>query len=955
MELSKALFLRMLLRFFCALTLLPMNHASAGLPRLWSRKPVELRVSPHPARPIAAPAEGKKVIFSFDIDETFAFKFKGVRHPGFRFIDSLGKTYMIPESFIAKIEAVANENADLGLAFSSYGDRDRNLDLLSQISVTVRGEKKSFLELAEGRLVSHGEQTKVRGPETNSWFEENRKVLDGAEKQAYPFDGSPVVKDLRDYRTNTDSVIHFDDIVRNAAPGQERNFVLIPRHPNPEAVAKFWEKFGFKMMDLAIENAREGRAPVEGIFESQFHKTGEGESFAYNPQREDAALDSTGPAASTEQLIARLQAKLGKTIDAEGELVSPLKVTYLSDGSGGRASTRFYEDGRVEMFLPANVRSAPAGSPEFRLVEAELLRVQAARAQGKIQHLDSRSSESILIAARSGTFIGKPGSAARHNLLRNPMGIQAVAQRIRGNLAKVLEIGSTGNRAQAEAELGQIRDSLQQLETPEGRLDEIALRILRSAVRALEQGIAAQAKPDGFSYDAHAGTVEMEIRLDEQVITYRNVLKEWLVDWDSPQKTLLAVLQTHLREVVKAKEIIDRASEEANYQLVAGELSRTQTLAAAELKTNGDHQLARQFLVDHPAYVQRTEISAEGKSTLRAFTMNQSRTDFVPGKDYKIEGTEWYNKYNEPLYQPMLEGSLKNILFLERHGEPEMMRVAFHTDGKTPAEPAHAVLTNSAGDVFVVRLDQPTYKKSRSARVLEPGDAPAPVRDWLGQQSSILQEGEHPARATEGNIEPLLRRLVDAQIALSGTAKRGGDLDKIVRQNVREMNLFIMTKLKSRLTLEDIEYLNALATRGKAHYGENIENVKGVIRGYERNIFDAASGSYKRAKNDELLSSTVALNFPPPEIARVEFSRLLERINEVRPGTSLKEIASIYQTYIRIHPFSDGTGRSSFVVLDHLLMRSGRPPLPHTLESGIPMFKTNTELVNEMIRAYQAH
>jgi hypothetical protein len=167
------------------------------------------------------------------------------------------------------------------------------------------------------------------------------------------------------------------------------------------------------------------------------------------------------------------------------------------------------------------------------------------------------------------------------------------------------------------------------------------------------------------------------------------------------------------------------------------------------------------------------------------------------------------------------------------------------------------------------------------------------------------------------------------------------------------MNEYALSRLRDGLRVEDLELMNTMATHGRAHYGEEIENVRGVVRGFTR-MTEGPNGARVRVGNNEHIESTVALNFSPPHIAGPATERLLRDVNSVGRNTSLSEIASIYQRAILTHPFSDGTGRTSFGILDYMLVRSGRAPLPHSAETGIPLFKPVSELVAEFERAYRS-
>jgi Protein of unknown function (DUF2608)/Fic/DOC family len=366
----------------------------------------------------------------------------------------------------------------------------------------------------------------------------------------------------------------------------------------------------------------------------------------------------------------------------------------------------------------------------------------------------------------------------------------------------------------------------------------------------------------------------------------------------------------------------------------------------------------KRSLLNEPRTVSREPLAPRPELDGLPHTLNMSPSDFAVGQSYPVLGAEWYNKWNEPLYGPALHGSISQIIFAPRMGQKEMMRVAHEVPAPDASGKSFAVITNAQGHASFVAFDGADHKKASAFTPVKKDAVPEELKRWhdthLAGATGAAGATTKPIPLEGTAFEKLLDDMGAAQIALSGTAKRSPELLKKVTDNLKEMNRHLLSAVKDgrALKIEDLEFLNAMATRGKSHYGDDIETVRGVARGFSRNIRDDASGELRRIQNNEHIESTVALNFSPPHIAGRETQALLNEINAVKKGTSLEEIARIYQRMILIHPFSDGTGRTSFCVLDAMLIKSGRRPLPHTEESGIPLFKTVPELAKEFSRAY---
>jgi hypothetical protein len=157
--------------------------------------------------------------------------------------------------------------------------------------------------------------------------------------------------------------------------------------------------------------------------------------------------------------------------------------------------------------------------------------------------------------------------------------------------------------------------------------------------------------------------------------------------------------------------------------------------------------------------------------------------------------------------------------------------------------------------------------------------------------------------------------------------------------------MFNALKTDQMLTSEFIEKINFQVQKKVVG--------SGVIRGTEARVVTYPDGNYLVD-----LKKTEMKNFPPFEFWYLPASEVSSRItqwlkeaNLVGPKTTLMEIANLYQQFIIIHPFSDGNGRTSTVILDYLLTKAGFPPLLHNQDTRQVIFNSVKDLSSSMIDA----
>ena len=126
----------------------------------------------------------------------------------------------------------------------------------------------------------------------------------------------------------------------------------------------------------------------------------------------------------------------------------------------------------------------------------------------------------------------------------------------------------------------------------------------------------------------------------------------------------------------------------------------------------------------------------------------------------------------------------------------------------------------------------------------------------------------------------------------------------------------------------------------------------GVLRGTEKKFSFRGKEIIVNNKNVEV-SAGFTVNYLPASEVPAAVDRILAKVNAVGPSTSLEEIAWIAQGLLGTHPFADGNGRVTKMVLDYMLLKAHLPPLPHDPQLTKDfMFKTPADYAQDMRRAY---
>ncbi len=190
------------------------------------------------------------------------------------------------------------------------------------------------------------------------------------------------------------------------------------------------------------------------------------------------------------------------------------------------------------------------------------------------------------------------------------------------------------------------------------------------------------------------------------------------------------------------------------------------------------------------------------------------------------------------------------------------------------------------------------------------------------------------------SVEALALALADSQSQTSSTARYQGK-DSPEYKNLVAANTFALGKAK--LSREDIEKINEIVNVGTDNqrlfsWPDLILNF-GTMRGFEPKLINRRV-QYFKPYSEELrtfrvdLSTAEMMNGELYELyythathVKGAIEKWIQDFNAVGIQSSLREILGLYQRFIVIHPFVEGNGRTSRILLDIMLMRAGFAPV----------------------------
>ncbi|HEY8272571.1 MAG TPA: Fic family protein [Pseudobdellovibrionaceae bacterium] len=190
------------------------------------------------------------------------------------------------------------------------------------------------------------------------------------------------------------------------------------------------------------------------------------------------------------------------------------------------------------------------------------------------------------------------------------------------------------------------------------------------------------------------------------------------------------------------------------------------------------------------------------------------------------------------------------------------------------------------------------------------------------------------------------------------------------KENLKAAISYGVDKLKKNkgMTEQDLETLNQTLRLGKDSEHKQFtwpSDVLGVglIRGfaprlqsfhleYQRNQrggWDQTQGEPSNFLVDlsqtEMTNGSPPLYYLPAKQVPPAIKNWLKEFNKINENTDFFKIAELYQKFVIIHPFSDGNGRTSRILLDLMLMKAGFRGLKHSeTDSRSTIYRTQEEI-----------
>lgn len=194
------------------------------------------------------------------------------------------------------------------------------------------------------------------------------------------------------------------------------------------------------------------------------------------------------------------------------------------------------------------------------------------------------------------------------------------------------------------------------------------------------------------------------------------------------------------------------------------------------------------------------------------------------------------------------------------------------------------------------------------------------------------------SRITARNLDKKATKLSYNQLTKYSRLERGRKAIRLKEANKYMLNI---VREKKELRLSDLKRLNQLANDEGTEYA-------GVVRGSRD---DASLKGQEMGFNNFDVGAGEKLTYVPHQAVPRELNRLLDRINRINPNSDISEIAENYQEFILIHPFADGNGRTSRVLLDYMFQRAGVEPPVQPADGNI-LYQTPGELAEDLLERF---
>lgn len=194
------------------------------------------------------------------------------------------------------------------------------------------------------------------------------------------------------------------------------------------------------------------------------------------------------------------------------------------------------------------------------------------------------------------------------------------------------------------------------------------------------------------------------------------------------------------------------------------------------------------------------------------------------------------------------------------------------------------------------------FKEIDKKKALLDAKRPLPKYTLKSIRENLLLEWTYNSNAIEGNTLTLL----ETKVVLEGITVGG----KTLREHLEVIN-----HREAIFYVEDIVKKNESLTEWQ---------IKGIHRLVLKGINDNYAGSYR----DQQVIISGAKHIPPePYLVKDHMEELIKWYDNSKELHPVERAAMLHIIFVGIHPFVDGNGRTSRLLLNLELMKNGYPPI----------------------------
>jgi len=221
-----------------------------------------------------------------------------------------------------------------------------------------------------------------------------------------------------------------------------------------------------------------------------------------------------------------------------------------------------------------------------------------------------------------------------------------------------------------------------------------------------------------------------------------------------------------------------------------------------------------------------------------------------------------------------------------------------------------------------------------------------------------LREFKQSTRLEEMSAEELGNFLAERQLVRSSNdAAAAGAAKEAFEGGIRDANTMLADLLvnKKEFTSDTLDRMNWYANRGIDPYEEKkFANLAGVERGTNDRVV-MVNGEFVRQdmtrfqvyQGGDNTFGLVKNHFLPASQVPAKVDELVARINKLGHTSDPTEAFAIFKDAVETHPFADANGRTSRMLLNYMLLKTGLPPLDVASQS---LYYSP----NDMLRKYVA-